>query len=82
MRRDPQISISPNPAVAGQPVLISVPGPGPWYISVDPDGDVHEYNPTNGEIEISTPGTGGQTFTVTDFGSPPINETFNINAPQ
>ncbi len=82
MNRNPQISISPNPAVAGQSVLISVPGPGPWYVSLDPDGEVREYSPPNGEIEISTPGSGGQTFTVTDFGDPPINETFDINSQQ
>ncbi len=78
------VTIDPNPAIEGQPVRITVTGPGPWYISRDGSGTITEVTPqAAGEIEIlSPPGVGGQSFTVTDLGDPPIDGTFPINSPQ
>jgi hypothetical protein len=77
------VAIDPNPAVEGQPVRIVVTGPGPWYISRDGSGTLTEVTPHNGEIELLTPpGTGGQSFTVTDLGEPPIDGSFSIVSPQ
>jgi hypothetical protein len=83
MTLSPEITIDPNPAVEGQPVVITVAGSGPWYVGRDGSGSVTEVTPTNGEIELlAPPGTAGQTFTVTDFGSPPTSAPFSIVAPQ
>ena len=74
------VTIDPNPAVEGQPVRIVVTGPGPWYVSLDGSGAITEVTPqANGEIEIlSPPGAGGESFTVTDLGDPPVDGSFPI----
>ncbi|HLU38358.1 MAG TPA: hypothetical protein VK081_03175 [Planctomycetota bacterium] len=63
-----RIKVDPNPAIEGQPVTITVTGPGPWFIAGDPDGEIREYQPgPNNEIELTAPpGRGGGTFTITD----------------
>jgi hypothetical protein len=68
-----EINVDPNPAVEGQPVTITVTGPGPWYVTGNPNGDIVEYTPNqNLEIELASPPAGaGASFTVTDFGDPP-----------
>lgn len=78
------VTIDPDPAVEGQPVSIKVNGPGPWYISLDGTGTITEITPqTAGEIELATPpGVGGQSFTVTDLGDPPVDGSFPIVSPQ
>lgn len=74
------ISIEPNPAVEGQPVRIIVSGPGPWYISRDGSGVITELRPNaSGEYELAAPpGSGGESFTITDFGNPPAAAGFPI----
>lgn len=74
------IVVDPNPAVEGQPVTITVTGPGPWYVAGNPSGEVKEYRPdANNEIELlAPPGGAGESFTVTDFGDPPTNARIDI----
>lgn len=78
------VTIDPNPAVEGRPVRIVVSGPGPWYVSLDGSGTITEVTPqANGEIELlSPPGAGGQSFTVTDLGDPPVDGSFPIVSQQ
>ncbi|HLU37984.1 MAG TPA: hypothetical protein VK081_01285 [Planctomycetota bacterium] len=64
--------MDPNPAVEGQPVTITVTGPGPWYVVPNPSGEPKEYKPdAHNEIELlAPPGNAGGSFTITDFGDP------------
>jgi hypothetical protein len=63
-----RLVVEPDPAIEGQPVTITVTGPGPWTIAGNPDGELREYQPDqNNEIELSAPpGRGGGSFTITD----------------
>ncbi len=76
----PRIDVEPNPAVEGWPVTITVEGAGPWLIAREPDGAVTEYQPdAQGQIELLTPpGTSGQSFTVTNSGTPPDSARIDI----
>lgn len=78
------LRIDPDPAVEGQMVTITVPATaqGPWYVSLDPSGTLTEVTPdAQGQIEIMTPGRGGDTFTVTNFDDPPTGASFRVVAP-
>lgn len=76
------IRIQPDPAVEGQLVTITVTGTGPWYVARDPSGQLTEITPdANGEAEITTPGVGGETFTVMNTSEPFVNEFFDIVSP-
>lgn len=73
------IRIEPDPAVEGQLVSITVTGTGPWYVARDPSGELTEITPdANGEVEIRTPGVGGETFTVMNTSEPYVNDFFDI----
>ena len=84
VRPDPRngIVVEPNPAVEGQPVTITVTGPGPWSIAGNPDGEIKEYSPNqNNEIELlAPPGRAGGSFTITDFGDPPTDARIDITS--
>ncbi len=77
------VKVQPNPPVEGQAVTITVSGPGPFYVSRDPDGDIVKYTPdAQGEIELSSPpGSAGQSFTVSNYADPTVDGQFVI-APQ
>lgn len=77
------VKVQPNPPVEGQPVTITVTGPGPFYVSCDPDGPLVKYTPdAHGEIELtSPPGSAGQSFTVSNYADPTVDGQFVI-APQ
>jgi len=78
------IRIDPDPAVEGQLVTITVPATaqGPWYVSLDPSGEVTEVTPdAQGQVEIMPPGGGGDSFTVTNFDDPPTGSSFDIVSP-
>jgi hypothetical protein len=77
------VSVQPNPPVEGQPVTITVTGPGPFYVSRDPDGDLTRYDAdAQGEIELTTPpGAAGQSFTVSNYADPPVDGRFTIAPP-
>jgi len=77
------VRISPDPAIEGQLVTIILEGSGPWYMARDPDGDLIELQPdANGEAEVQPPGSGGDTFSVTNFGDPPLDGNFHIVSTQ
>jgi len=77
--RSSGIRIDPDPAVEGQPVTITVVGTGPWYVAQDPSGDLVEIKPdANGEVEMTTPGAGGGTFTVMNGSEPYVNDFFDV----
>lgn len=79
MRHLSDIRIDPDPAREGQPVTITFPHGGPWFVGVDPDGEVLEVSPGEDlQAEIAIPGEGGETFTVTDLRDPPTEGNFNI----
>lgn len=72
------ITIDPDPAIEGRLVRISLPDGGPWYISLDPSGEVQRLNVTGREAEVVAPGVGGQSFTITNLGSPLVGAGFDI----
>jgi hypothetical protein len=74
------VTAEPNPPIEGQGVTLTVTGRGPFYMSRDPDGDLIELTPNSDNvIELGQPpGTAGQTFTVTNFGDPPVEGRFTI----
>ena len=76
------IVVEPNPAVEGQPVTITVTGPGPWYVAGNPSGEITEYQPNpNNEIELlAPPGQAGGSFTITDYGDPPTSARIDIGS--
>jgi len=78
-RRD-RIVVDPDPAIEGQPVRITVTGPGPWFVAGNPDGEIVEKVPDqNNEIELlEPPGQAGGSFTITDFGDPPTDARIDI----
>jgi len=78
--RGGDITIDPDPPVEGQPVIITVPHSGPWYVSGDGSGEVTEHTPNDrGEIELSAPpGHGNDTFTVTDYRDPATDGNFRV----
>jgi hypothetical protein len=75
-----RIDVEPNPAVEGQPVTITVEGPGPWLVMGDPDGEVREHEPdSQGQIELTAPpGASGGTFTVMNSADPPVSQRVDI----
>ena len=76
------ITITPNPPVVGQSVVISVPHAGPWTISLDGSGVGTEVTPNErGEIDLpSPPGRGGQSFTISDGRTPATDASFDIES--
>ena len=81
MTRWSEITIVPDPAIEGRLVRISLPGPGPWFISLDPTGELQPLPEDGRSAEVVAPGEGGQTFTVVSFGPPPVAESFDIVSP-
>lgn len=75
------VTVNPNPPVEGEALTITVTGPGPFYISRDPDGDLVKHTPdAQGEIELSAPpGSAGQSFTVSNYADPPVDGRFTID---
>jgi hypothetical protein len=74
-----EIVIEPNPAIEGGTVTITLPHGGPWYVSLDPSGQVTRIEPDdNNQVEIAAPGKGGQTFTVADLSDPMTSASFDI----
>lgn len=75
------VTVEPNPPIEGQGVTITVTGSGPFYINLDPDGDLVAYSPdSHGEIELlQPPGSAGQSFTVSNYDDPPVDGRFTIS---
>jgi hypothetical protein len=75
-----RIDVSPDPAHEGQPVTITVTGPGPWLISRNPDGEIREYQANaSGQIELTAPpGAGGESFTILNSEDPPAQARIDI----
>jgi hypothetical protein len=73
------IAVDPDPPREGGSVTLSFPHSGPWFISVDPGGEVVEVTPdANNEVEMTTPGQAGGSFSVTDFRDPPTSARFTV----
>lgn len=74
------ITTVPNPPVEGQSVVITVPHSGPWLISRDGSGEYSEVTAdSRGEIDLpAPPGTGGQSFTISDGRDPPTHASFTV----
>ena len=79
------IVVEPNPAIEGQPVSVSVDGPGPHYWRVA--GQEWQEVPVDeetgrGRIDVP-PGTGGGVLDVSDRRSPSADATETpIDAPE
>lgn len=78
------ITTVPSPPIEGQGVVIYVPHDGPWWVSLDGSGVLTEVRPdSRGEIDLpAPPGSGGQTFTVSDRGDPSTAASFEIQGNQ
>lgn len=69
------IHVQPNPAPEGGSVTISVTGSGPWFVVDDRNGSIVELEiNADGSVTIPVPVPGGETFTVTDLGTPTPTE--------
>jgi hypothetical protein len=79
------VIVEPNPAVEGQPVTITVDGPGPYSWSVDGQ-TAWERLPIDPETRQGRitlpPSSGGSVLNVSDHNLPaPDGADVNINAP-
>ena len=80
MLRFGDITTQPNPPVENQSLVIVVPHPGPWSISLDGSGVITEVTADErGQIDLpAPPGVGGQSFSISDGGTPPVDANFDI----
>ncbi len=81
------IDIQPNPPVAGQGAVATLPHPGVWHVTItDASGNVTELGPLQadaaGQIDIPIPANAdGGTLLVTDEGEPVPNDgSFRISS--
>lgn len=74
MRRAGEFEVQPDPPVEGQPVTITFPGPGPWYVREDGSTggwtEVHVDPESNTARLDAPPAMGGGSFSVSDLEIP------------
>jgi hypothetical protein len=69
-----EITVEPNPAVEGQPVVITFPGPGPWFVRREGSSDGWTEVEVDAESNTARlnfpPSPAGGSFSVSDAGTP------------
>jgi hypothetical protein len=74
MTRTAEFKFDPDPPVEGQPVVITFPGPGPWFVRED--GSTGGWTEIDVDPESNTarldapPATGGGSISVSDIELP------------
>jgi hypothetical protein len=89
LRETEGIDVEPNPPVAGQGAVVTVPSAGEWHVYVtDRNGNVTELGPVqadaNGQLDVAIPASAEDgTLTVTDEREPiPTDASFSIVSTQ
>lgn len=79
-----EIKVDPNPAVEGQPITITFPGPGPWFIRRDGTSggwDKVAIDPETNTARLDAPpGQGGDSFSISNLEIPETGINVPINS--